>query len=81
VEEAGMAQLIVRNLPESIVQALKLRATRHGRSTEAEHRRILEEAIRPSRGKTLKDALLAIPSVGEDADFVRPKDKGRVVLS
>ena len=37
-----MAQLIVRDLDERVVAALKARAARNGRSTEAEHRRILE---------------------------------------
>lgn len=37
-----MAQLIVRDLDDRIVAALKARAARNGRSTEAEHRRILE---------------------------------------
>jgi plasmid stability protein len=75
-----MAQLIVRNLPEDVVRTLKVRAVRHGRSAEAEHRLILEEALRPRRSrKTLKDALLAIPSVGEDSDFARTRDTGRAV--
>jgi plasmid stability protein len=42
-----MAQLTVRNLDEDIVAALKARAARAGRSAEAEHRRILEEVLRP----------------------------------
>jgi plasmid stability protein len=41
-----MAQLIVRDLDEEIVAALKARAARNGRSAEAEHRRILETALR-----------------------------------
>jgi plasmid stability protein len=75
-----MAQLIVRNLPEDVVRGLKLRAVKHGRSAEAEHRLILEGALQPRRGqKTLKEALLAIPRVGEDSDFARPRDTGRAV--
>jgi plasmid stability protein len=42
-----MAQLLVRNLDEEIVRRLKMRAAAAGRSAEAEHRRILEEALRP----------------------------------
>ena len=41
-----MAQLIVRDLDEGVVKALKARAARNGRSAEAEHRRILETALR-----------------------------------
>lgn len=40
-----MAQLTVRNLPDRIVQALRVRAARHGRSAEAEHRLILAETL------------------------------------
>ena len=42
-----MPAVTVRNLPEETHRALKLRAAQHGRSTEAEIRAILEEAIRP----------------------------------
>jgi len=40
-----MAQLTVRNVSDSVVRALKLRAAAHGRSAEAEHRQILREAL------------------------------------
>ena len=42
-----MAVVTVRNLPEETHRALKLRAARNGRSTEAEIREILEEQVRP----------------------------------
>lgn len=42
-----MSNVTVRNLPEETHRALKLRAAQHGRSTEAEIREILEEAVRP----------------------------------
>jgi antitoxin FitA len=42
-----MPVVTVRNLPEETHRALRLRAARHGRSTEAEIRAILEEAARP----------------------------------
>jgi len=41
-----MAQLTVRNLPEAVLRALKIRAAHHGRSAEAEHRLILEQALK-----------------------------------
>ena len=75
-----MAQLIVRNLEEEIVQALKRRAGLHGRSAEAEHREILRHALLASRtGKSLKGHLLDIPAVGEDSDFARQEDIGREI--
>jgi antitoxin FitA len=45
-----MAQLLVRNVPQDVVEALKRRAAEHGCSAEAEHRLILEQALRPGRG-------------------------------
>ncbi len=73
-----MAQLIVRNLETKLVEKLKLRAARRGRSAEAEHREILREALtsRPA-GKSLKQRLLEMPPVGRDTDFARSRDKGR----
>ena len=41
--------LIVRNLDEELVRRLKLRAARHGRSAEAEHRAILEQVLGKDR--------------------------------
>jgi len=40
-----MSQLTVRNVPESLVRALRVRAARHGRSAEAEHRLILAQIL------------------------------------
>jgi plasmid stability protein len=40
-----MGQLIVRGLDDRLIRSLKERAARLGRSAEAEHRRILEEAL------------------------------------
>ena len=36
----AMAQLAVRNVDDRVVRALKLRAAKHGRSAEAEHREL-----------------------------------------
>jgi antitoxin FitA len=37
--------LHVRNLDDELIARLKRRAVRHGRSTEAEHREILRQAL------------------------------------
>ena len=75
-----MNQLIVRNLEEEVVRELKIRAARHGRSAEAEHREILREALlREKPKRSLKELLLDMPEVGEDADFERSPDLGRDV--
>lgn len=75
----AVAQLIVRNIDESVVEELKIRAARHGRSAEAEHREILRQALQRSPGRTLKQHLLEIPKVGEDDDFDIPRDVSRSV--
>jgi antitoxin FitA len=79
-EESDMAQLIVRNLDPELVHRLKLRAAQHGRSMEAEHREILRQALlAPESDLTLKALLLAMPPVGDEADFARIPDRGREV--
>jgi len=62
--------LVVRNIDEAVVQALKQAAAAHGRSAEAEHREILRASLmtKPPR-RSLADVLASIPNVGEDADF------------
>ena len=54
-----MAVVTVRNLPEETHRALRLRAAQHGRSTEAEIRVILEEAVRPEGRVKIGSALAA----------------------
>jgi plasmid stability protein len=71
-----MAQLMVRNLTEDLVKALKQRAAKHNRSAEQEHREILQAALRGPRRRRLAEVLGAMPNVGEDQDFVR-KQSGR----
>ncbi|MEM9089427.1 MAG: DNA-binding protein [Cyanobacteria bacterium P01_F01_bin.53] len=69
-----MANLIVRNIDDSIVKALKKRASRNGVSAEAEHRKILEQVLCQPAKKSLAEALLLIPNVGNDSDFERVQD-------
>jgi plasmid stability protein len=54
-----MAVVTVRNLPEETHRALRLRAAQHGRSTEAEIRVILEDAVRPKGRVKIGTALAA----------------------
>jgi antitoxin FitA len=44
-----MPQLLVRDVSRELVEALKRRAAGHGQSAEAEHRDILEQALRAGR--------------------------------
>ena len=44
-----MANLTIRNVDAAVKERLRLRAARHGRSMEAEARRILSEAVAVDR--------------------------------
>jgi plasmid stability protein len=52
-----MAAVVIRNLSEATHRALKQRAKRHGRSTEAEIRDILEQAVKPAPKQNIGTAL------------------------
>ena len=69
-----MPSLVVRNIDNEIVQALKARAGEHGISAEAEHRKILELILLKPKRKSFAEALCSIPSVGIDSDFERIDD-------
>jgi antitoxin FitA len=53
-----MAMLTVRNLPDEVHRALRVRAAQRGHSMEAEVREILESAISPE-GRVRLGSLLA----------------------
>jgi plasmid stability protein len=55
-----MAMLTVRNLPDDVHRALRVRAARHGRSTEVEVREILAAATKPEARVRIGDALTAL---------------------
>ena len=53
-----MSAVTIRNLPEETHRALRVRAAINGRSTEAEIRAILEDAVRPE-GRVKLGSLLS----------------------
>lgn len=61
-----MSMLTVRNLPEEVHRALRVRAALHGRSTEAEVREILAAAVKPASRLRMGDALAAL---GRDTEL------------
>lgn len=81
-----MAMLTVRNLPDEVHRALRVRAAQHGHSMEAEVREILESAVAPE-GRVKLGSLLA--DIGRQAkltdeefavfDQVRDKTPARSV--
>jgi plasmid stability protein len=75
-----MAILTVRNVPDEVHRALRVRAAQHGRSTEAEVREILENAVKPQERIRMGDALAelgrTIGLTNEDLDlFEQMRDK------
>jgi len=69
----SMPVVTVRNLPEETHRALRMRAAKHGRSTEAEIRAILEDAVRPATRVRIGSELAALGRRfdGVDLDIVR----------
>ena len=55
-----MAILTVRNVPDDVQRALRVRAAQHGRSTEAEVREILAAVVKPEKRVRVGEALAAI---------------------
>ena len=53
-----MASITVRNVPDEVHRAIRVRAAQHGRSAEAEIREILESAVKP-QGRVKLGSLLA----------------------
>lgn len=55
-----MAILTVRNVPDDVHRALRVRAAQHGRSMEAEVREILAAVVKPEKRVRVGEALAAI---------------------
>jgi len=55
-----MAMLTVRNLPDDVHHALRVRAAHNKRSTEAEVRAIITLAVKPPAPVQMGDALAAL---------------------
>ncbi len=71
-----MANLLVRNIDDKVVVALKQRAGREQISAEALHRKILEEALL-SRRKSFTEVIASMPDSGLDTDFERAAQPAR----
>ena len=83
-----MAVLTVRNVPDDVHRALRLRAAEHGRSTEAEVRAILESAVKPEnrvrlgsrmadigrRARLTKEDLVALERAIDEAHDEKPAE-------
>jgi len=70
-----MPAIVVRNISAETHRGLRARAKKHGRSTEAEIRAILDAAVRPGGRIRLGSALAALakPLGGLDLEITRDK--------
>jgi plasmid stability protein len=68
-----MAAITIRNLSDETHRALRRQAAEHGRSTEAEVRAILDEAVRPATRLEWGSALIAAfaSAGGVDLEIIR----------
>lgn len=68
-----MAILTVRNVPDEVHRASRVRAAQNGRSTEAEVREILAATVKPEKRVRVGEALAAIGRkiglTNEDSDI------------
>ncbi len=72
-----MAQLIVREIEESVKQDLKRRAARHGRSMEEEVREILRRAVREEEAPPIQlGSRIATRFSGKGLDVELPEMHG-----
>lgn len=70
-----MPSITVRNVPDEVHRAIRLRAAQHGRSAEAEIRDILEKAAKPE-GRLKLGALLS--SIARDAGALTDAEAERL---
>lgn len=75
-----MPDLIVRKLEPEIIEALRQRAARNGRSAEMEHRAILRDVLLVLKKRSFAEVLTTIPNVGQDSDFARVQGQQQVVV-
>jgi plasmid stability protein len=76
-----MAQLLVRDLEDEVVMALRTKAAEEGISVEEAHRRVLR-AFAGQRGRPLRDFkafLLSFPEGNADEVFERQRNQPREV--
>lgn len=71
----SMPAITIRNLSEETHRALRRRATEHGRSTEAEVRAILDEAVRPQGRLKMGSALVELFRSAGGVDLEIERDR------
>ncbi len=73
-----MPDLLLRDVPKHMIDALEHQAALHGRSAEAEHRHILEEALRAGfweRAAALREETRGRISIGSEELIRQDRDE------
>lgn len=75
-----MAAIVIRNIPDEDLRALKIRAAEHNRSTEAEVRGLIAEAVRPAEQIKLGSEIAAFGEKygGIELDITRDQTPARI---
>ena len=74
-----MSDLLVPDIDEALINALRERAFRNGRSMVAEHRAILVDALTRPAKRSLAEVLAAMPDVGRDEDFASAQEAAKLL--
>ena len=69
-----MANLLVRNLDDALVQNLREQAAAHLDALIADDEFALAQALFQPRKLSFAELLMSMPDVGDDADFERRND-------
>ncbi len=69
-----MASLIIQDIDDEIMEALKEQAKYSGCSIDAEIRKILSRFLLKPKKRTFAEVLASMPNVGLDSDFERQQD-------
>jgi plasmid stability protein len=72
--EPSLPNLHVRNLDNDLIARLKRRAARHGRSTEAEHREILRQALSVEPEPSFEDLAAELRRLTADRERTPSED-------
>jgi plasmid stability protein len=70
-----MRSITIRNVPDEVHRAIRVRAAMHGRSAEAEIRNILEQAAKPE-GRLKLGSLLV--SIAKEAGGLTEAEAGQI---
>jgi plasmid stability protein len=79
LEDSIMAQVLIRDIPSEVIDALKARAQQSRRSLQGEMKVILEEAAKGSAGKELAEFLRRAKALRRKTSGAKQTDSARLL--